>query len=1306
MTTLPTHNQWSKYLRTTTGLVMLSMLATPALTFAQTAPAAKPAATDDTVIVVTGVRASQQSSINRKKNAKTATDSIVADDVGKFPDRNIGDAISRIAGVALDRGDYGEGTSVGVRGASADQGRVELDGQGVQSGGGGNTTLSANLAYGGDARSVGFAELPSDLIKTVDVVKGSTAAMTEGALGGSIIIKTRTGLDFKKPYFQLRLAESAGSIDGNWTPDINLIMSRKFFNNRLGVLVNYSTSKVINNAHKQTPGTSNNTGEQTRWDFDNSPDKTFSFNPATVSKSDAAATTPLASVNKLGGGTIAFDTPTELVTKSAAAKTKADCYAAYPLLNTTATAGSRDNINSYLDNTAKQAANLARYNELATCLAQWNDYTPSLIRSVVNRQETNRQTADIRFDYKVNDDLKVYAKFSHGSQHIKDYNLLLNQGNMPGGGTAPFGGDDLQLNTAISTTVPQNYADTGFAQGTLGTRTAINSNLYGYYTYGGISLSSGVTAATPTAPAVNNFIVNGHALPVSAVTVDSKHHVTSFTLTRPNVSSNINFAFIDTTADYAQFGGEYNHGPWHAEFLVGDAKSTYKRADTASGISYDLINPTGAVKVSVNPNGLWSYQSVGGGAGVNIYDPTNYTVLRPATGTLSKGAATGADPAPGYTYTIAQQPWKSQVVGYQWNPRMSETEEKTAKIDVTYSMPEKFPFFTNVQFGLNYRDTAQKAWNQDLTGRTVSGENTHGGKTPLNCSGATTVALQTLTGCSSVNGTPNPGYIAPVVLPSMKYRGSIVACDDTRYGTAGTAAPAGALGCNYGYVPNTALTNVKWGTITVSQADLNKILLGTIKQPFDQFYHGVPDRGNLMDGWGFVDIPSLYTLAGVPAIDFGCLKSCKASDGKVYDQNYIGFDEKVDAAYFMTEFEQQLPFGVKFNGNVGVRMVKTHVTGSGPQTFTSIVKTASYDPLNPTAAGGTETTTLSKTVNLDQTSTDWLPAYNYNLWAFDDKVVARFAINKTVARPGPSKLLPAGTCTYDERSVGLFDADGSELDQACSGTIGNPNLKPFTAKKQNTSIEYYMNKDTVFTYTVFRQKTLVAGYRAITLANNSIFSGSGLTDPATGKSLDNIQFRITQWQQDPNLQSLKGYEVSVKHAFTYLPWLLKYTGTDYNRSTNQPIGVTGTLLDPNTGTALPPKGQSAYTENLDFWYDDGATTARVAYQTVAEKLTGIAGDGSTNTNSYPQDGTVMDNRLPYSPGAPFYSVKTSYLDAKISHEFKGGVTGFIEGRNVLNELSSQTTDQGGFVTRADGSKTVMQNVYSGHRVMMGVTIKR
>ncbi|MBW8891901.1 MAG: TonB-dependent receptor plug domain-containing protein, partial [Burkholderiales bacterium] len=231
------------------------------------AEAAAPKATVTSLesVLIIGTRRSQQSSIERKKNAATATDSIVAEDVGAFPDRNVGEAISRIAGVALDRGDFGEGVNVSIRGNGPELTRVELDGQSVRSGAG------TDLLGGGDGRGAEFRELSSDLIKSVDVVKGSTAKMVEGSLGGGIIIETRTGLDFDKPYYSLRAAATQGDLNKKTTPNYNLVLADKFLNNRLGVLLNLNDSRYRSEAHQLTNGGSNNQqGLLRQMDFDNS----------------------------------------------------------------------------------------------------------------------------------------------------------------------------------------------------------------------------------------------------------------------------------------------------------------------------------------------------------------------------------------------------------------------------------------------------------------------------------------------------------------------------------------------------------------------------------------------------------------------------------------------------------------------------------------------------------------------------------------------------------------------------------------------------------------------------------------------------------------------------------------------------------------------------------------------------------------------------------------------------------------------------------------------------------------------------
>ena len=91
---------------------------------AQEAPA--PAQADTPAVqkvIVSGTRQSVMSAIERKKSASTVTDSIVAEDIGQFPDKNVGEALSRITGVQITR-DFGEGSQVSIRGVEPNLNRV------------------------------------------------------------------------------------------------------------------------------------------------------------------------------------------------------------------------------------------------------------------------------------------------------------------------------------------------------------------------------------------------------------------------------------------------------------------------------------------------------------------------------------------------------------------------------------------------------------------------------------------------------------------------------------------------------------------------------------------------------------------------------------------------------------------------------------------------------------------------------------------------------------------------------------------------------------------------------------------------------------------------------------------------------------------------------------------------------------------------------------------------------------------------------------------------------------------------------
>lgn len=144
---------------------------------------------EDRAIVVTGYRKSIEASLDRKRSANAFFDAITAEDVGKFPDKNIADALQRVAGVVIDR-DGGEGARVSIRGLSSDLTLTELNGNYIASAG----TFSGSAD---PSRSFNYLLLPANMIASADVYKSPEARLDEGGIGGTIILRTRQPLDLK-----------------------------------------------------------------------------------------------------------------------------------------------------------------------------------------------------------------------------------------------------------------------------------------------------------------------------------------------------------------------------------------------------------------------------------------------------------------------------------------------------------------------------------------------------------------------------------------------------------------------------------------------------------------------------------------------------------------------------------------------------------------------------------------------------------------------------------------------------------------------------------------------------------------------------------------------------------------------------------------------------------------------------------------------------------------------------------------------------------------------------------------------------
>src|SRR5689334_19584900 len=67
-------------------------------------------------VIVTGYRASLTAATDAKRGSTNFTDSIFAEDIGKFADTNIAESFLRVPGVTISREITGEGVDIQIRG--------------------------------------------------------------------------------------------------------------------------------------------------------------------------------------------------------------------------------------------------------------------------------------------------------------------------------------------------------------------------------------------------------------------------------------------------------------------------------------------------------------------------------------------------------------------------------------------------------------------------------------------------------------------------------------------------------------------------------------------------------------------------------------------------------------------------------------------------------------------------------------------------------------------------------------------------------------------------------------------------------------------------------------------------------------------------------------------------------------------------------------------------------------------------------------------------------------------------------------
>jgi len=206
------------------------------LSFAQTpAPASAPAASAPDTVVVTGVRASLEASIASKRRADTNIEVVTAEDIGKMPDKNIADSLSRLSGINVTHGAafaFDEAERVQIRGTPPKLNLVTINGHSLSSG---DWFLSDQNAT---TRAVGFGMLPSQLIGRAIVYKNGRADITEGGIGGTVDVQTRKPLDLKKGFSgEVSLGAVHTTLAGKTSGQASGLVNWRNDERTLGVLV-------------------------------------------------------------------------------------------------------------------------------------------------------------------------------------------------------------------------------------------------------------------------------------------------------------------------------------------------------------------------------------------------------------------------------------------------------------------------------------------------------------------------------------------------------------------------------------------------------------------------------------------------------------------------------------------------------------------------------------------------------------------------------------------------------------------------------------------------------------------------------------------------------------------------------------------------------------------------------------------------------------------------------------------------------------------------------------------------------------
>lgn len=190
---------------------------------------AKPGEAAIEEVQVIGILESNTKNLEIKRDANSVVDAITAEDVGKFPDKNVADSLQRVPGITITRSG-GEGSRVSIRGTSSDWTLTQLNGNYI-----------STSDDGAPTRSFNYALLPSNMISKVEVYKSPEARIDEGGIGGTVILHSRKPLELDAGEGVVTAESTYSDTTEEWEPNFSSFYSWKNENETFGILASYTS---------------------------------------------------------------------------------------------------------------------------------------------------------------------------------------------------------------------------------------------------------------------------------------------------------------------------------------------------------------------------------------------------------------------------------------------------------------------------------------------------------------------------------------------------------------------------------------------------------------------------------------------------------------------------------------------------------------------------------------------------------------------------------------------------------------------------------------------------------------------------------------------------------------------------------------------------------------------------------------------------------------------------------------------------------------------------------------------------------